>query len=389
MNFASIDFLIFISIVFPLYLLLSHRGQNRMLLVASYIFYGWWDWRFLSLLWFSTTFDYFVGILLDKIQDPYKRKWCIASSICVNLGILGFFKYFNFFEHSLAELFSKFNIQLGWVSLNIILPVGVSFYTFQSMSYTIDVYCKKMKATYNFFDFALFVAFFPQLLAGPIERAAFLLPKIQRPRHFQLEVFNRGIFLITYGLFKKIVIANGVAPSVNAIYNSTGAVSFIDVVLATYLFAIQIYCDFSGYTDIARGLAKIMGFDLMVNFNLPYFATNPSDFWRRWHISLSSWLRDYLYIPLGGNRKGPSRTYVNLMITMLLGGLWHGAAWSFVLWGFYQGSLLCIHRFFTKKDGEASPSNIYSFQNILCILFFFQVTCYGWLLFRANSSIRS
>ena len=241
--------------------------------------------------------------------------------------------------------------------LNIVLPVGVSFYTFQSLSYTIDIYRKQFKPTDRFFDFALFVAYFPQLQAGPIERGRQLIPQLSRPRLLNIDQISRGMYLIVLGFFKKIAIADGVAPIVDQVFGSNGRVSWIDVIVGAVLFAVQIYCDFSGYTDIARGLSKMFGIDLMVNFNQPYFATNPQDFWRRWHISLSTWLRDYLYVPLGGNRGGLLFVCRNLMITMLLGGLWHGAAWNFVLWGFYQGALLCTYRSGSKLGSRAvSPS---------------------------------
>jgi D-alanyl-lipoteichoic acid acyltransferase DltB (MBOAT superfamily) len=280
-------------------------------------------------------------------------------------------------------MMQSWGIQPDFVYLQVILPVGISFYTFQSMSYTIDVYRKELEPTVHFFDFALLISFFPQLVAGPIERATNLLPQLTKPRHLKFEQSTRGLFLILLGLFKKIAIADSVAKSVNAIYNTQGSVFWLDIVLATILFTAQIYCDFAGYTDIARGVAKLLGIELMVNFNLPYFSKTASEFWQRWHISLSSWLRDYLYIPLGGNRKGDFRTYQNLMITMILGGLWHGAAWNFVFWGLYQGTLLCIYRFLEKKSFLKNSSQF--LQSILATLVFFILTCYGWLLFRANS----
>lgn len=386
MSFASLTFAIFMAIVYPLYLVLPHRWQNALLLVASYVFYGWWDWRFLGLLIFTTLWDYGVGQMLGRLEDPGKRKLVLTSSILVNLGVLGFFKYFNFFAHSFEALLGQIGLHPDWVTLHIVLPIGISFYTFQSMSYTIDVYRRKMKPA-PLFTFATFVAFFPQLVAGPIERAVDLIPRIEKPRVVTWDLFTRGLFLILWGLFKKIAISDGVARCVNALYDSTGAVHGWDVVLATWLFAIQIYCDFSGYSDIARGLAKTMGFDLMVNFRLPYFALHPSDFWQRWHISLSSWLRDYLYIPLGGSRGGEKKTYRNLMTTMLLGGLWHGAAWNFVLWGAYQGVILCIHRVWSGVRGAGAKLNgaLAGFGRAVNILLFLQVTCYGWLLFRAGS----
>jgi D-alanyl-lipoteichoic acid acyltransferase DltB (MBOAT superfamily) len=382
MTFNSLSFLIFFVMVYALYLVASHKWQNRVLLIASYFFYGCWNWRFLSLIALSTVIDFTVGRKLDASDDIVVRKrWLFVSMFC-NLGILGFFKYFNFFSQSLLDLFQAMNLNMDFSTLNIILPVGISFYTFQTMSYTIDIYRKELKPCQNFFDFALFVSFFPQLVAGPIERAKNLLPNVVAHREINYEKIRRGLFLIVFGLFKKVVIADGVAPSVNQIFNATGGgVSGIDVVLASYLFALQIYCDFSGYSDVARGVSKMMGFELMENFKVPYISKNPSEFWKRWHISLSSWLSDYLYIPLGGNRNGKVKTYRNLMITMILGGLWHGAAWNFVLWGTYQGLILVIYRFFRRKN----KTKHHPFVNFLSIVFFFQLTCYGWLLFRANS----
>ena len=449
MLFNSIEFAIFLPIVIVIYWLSNHRFQNRFLLVASYLFYGLWDVRFLFLIVLSTGIDYLIGLLISEgkitrlqylkstgwvflsavlylcvdwpssVSDfsqlaissltfdvlPLlivvwatatigikclvnqnilfdKRKVFAGVSIAANLTILGFFKYFNFFIESAENLVSNLGGDASFYHLNIILPVGISFYTFQTISYSIDVYRKEVKPTQHFLDFALFVAYFPQLVAGPIERAKNLLPKILGPRQFNFEQIRRGLFLIAWGLFKKVAIADSVAVSVNSVYETTGAVSSIDVALATFLFAIQIYCDFSGYSDIARGTSKLMGIELMRNFNLPYFSTNPSEFWQRWHISLSSWLRDYLYIPLGGSKGKSTNTYRNLVITMLLGGLWHGAAWNFILWGAYQGGILSIHRHFfkTKNSGSASLLKL-----VLKIIVFFSITCYGWLLFRAGS----
>ena len=305
-----------------------------------------------------------------------------------NLGILGIFKYFNFFVGSAESIFQTLGFQNSFTSLNIILPVGISFYTFQTMSYTIDIYRGQLKATNRFLDFALFVSYFPQLVAGPIERASELLPRILAPRRLNFKQSTRGLYLILFGLFKKIAIADSIAKSVNSIYEVSGQqVSWLDIVLATFLFAIQIYCDFSGYSDIARGVSKLFGIELMRNFDVPYFSQSPSEFWRRWHISLSTWLRDYLYIPLGGNRRG--NVYRNLMITMVLGGLWHGAGWNFVLWGFYQGALLCIYRFGSKAFSSSSiklfPNSWSTAKSLLSTVVFFIFTCYGWLLFRANS----
>ena len=326
-----------------------------------------------------------MGRLLESTEDPGRRRFLLTASISANLATLGFFKYFNFFAGSLASVLAPFGVELGWTTLHIILPIGISFYTFQSMSYTFDVYRRHMPTCRSYFDFMTFVSFFPQLVAGPIERAVDLIPRVQAPRRITRDGFSRGLYLILLGLFKKIAVSDGVAGSVDAIYNATHAVSGADVRLATWLFAVQIYCDFSGYSDIARGLAKILGFDLMTNFNLPYMSVNPSEFWRRWHISLSTWLRDYLYIPLGGNRGSESKTYRNLMTTMGLGGLWHGAAWNYVLWGVYQGAILCVHRLWSGARGTSRAAPAGRWVKVLKIALFFQVVCYGWLLFRARS----
>ncbi len=310
-------------------------------------------------------------------------------SILGNLSILGFFKYFNFFAANLQALLYSTGISLHPVFLSIILPVGISFYTFQTMSYTIDIYRHKMEPTRKFFDFALFVAFFPQLVAGPIERARHLLPQILYSRKVTLDNFYEGCYLIFWGLFMKIFVADNLARIVDPVFASQGPYNGVRVLLALYSFAFQIFCDFAGYSNIARGLGRVMGFDIMVNFNLPYFAKNPSDFWKRWHISFSSWLRDYLYIPLGGNRKGSFFTYRNLAITMLLGGLWHGAAWTFILWGVYQGILLIGHRSMQPLLKKIpTPKSVFWKRVWLMaqIMFFFHLMCLGWLIFRAQST---
>jgi len=387
MNFASVDFFVFLLVVYGLYVLLSHRWQNWLLLAASYYFYGSWDWRFLGLIGLSTLIDFWVGRAMHASKIPSRRKLLLGVSLAVNVAFLGFFKYFGFFADSLATAFDSVGLQADWPTLNILLPVGISFYTFQTLSYTIDIYRGKLEPVKSLRDFALFVAFFPQLVAGPIERASHFLPQVLKRRTLTFEQTGQGAFLILFGLFKKIAIADGISKSIDAVYNSSGTVGTLDIILATYLFAIQIYCDFSGYTDIARGVSKLVGFDLMENFKTPYFAVNPSDFWRRWHISLSTWLRDYIYIPLGGNRKGLGKTYRNLMITMVLGGIWHGAAWNFIYWGIYQGSILSLHRLVAGAKPTVKPvlNWVDGVRRGLLIAMFFQIVCYGWLLFRANS----
>jgi D-alanyl-lipoteichoic acid acyltransferase DltB (MBOAT superfamily) len=329
-----------------------------------------------------------MALKLEETEDIRKRKILLAVSVVSNLGILGFFKYFGFFTASFQNFLSYFGLQLQSPLLHIILPVGISFYTFQSLSYTIDVYRKELKATKNFFDFSLFVTYFPQLVAGPIERATHLLPQVLSPRKIRLDQFYEGCYLIFWGLFQKVFVADNLAKIVDPVFKSAAPYNGISVLIALYAFAFQIYCDFAGYSNIARGLGKCMGFDIMVNFNLPYITTNPTDFWHRWHISLSTWLRDYLYIPLGGNRKGLLRTYRNVLLTMLLGGLWHGANWTFVIWGTYHGILLIIHRFFKPQLAMIpEPRNIIVRKTwfMIRVIFFFHLVCLGWLMFRAQS----
>ncbi len=384
MVFNSFEFAVFLFLVYGLYLLLQAAPvvQNRMLLAASFVFYGWWDWRFLFLLTITIVTDFFAARAIAKSEQDKHRKLYLALSVGVNLTILGFFKYFNFMASSVTQVLDYWQLSVHpWV-LEIVLPVGISFYTFQSMSYTIDVYRRKMPPAKHLLDYALFVSFFPQLVAGPIERASHLLPQILKPRTLVLTQFYEGSYLIGWGLFKKVFVADNLAKFVDPVFQSAGPYDGLTVLFALYAFAFQIYCDFSGYSDIARGIGKCMGFDIMINFRLPYFSSNPSEFWQRWHISFSQWLRDYLYIPLGGNRFGKLMTFRNLLITMLLGGLWHGARWNFVLWGAYHGFLLILYRLLEgikPKSAITSTAGWRGFQIIL----FFHLTCFGWLLFRA------
>ena len=383
-NFISYEFLVFFAIVAGIYWLLTQRQQNWMLLVASYIFYGWWDWRFLSLLLLSSLVDFSCGLLLASRKSSLIRKIVLAASIATNVGFLATFKYFDFFSNTLQRCLSTVGIDINLPVLNIILPVGISFYTFQTLSYTIDVYRRRLEATNRLADFMLFVSFFPQLVAGPIERASNLLPQILGERQFSLTMAKSGVQLAAVGFFKKMVVADNLAILVNAVYRNSNS-DGLTVLLATYAFAFQIYCDFSGYTDIARGISRTLGFDIRENFRLPYFATTPSEFWQRWHISLSAWLRDYLYIPLGGNRGGNYATLRNLALTMLLGGLWHGASLQFVAWGAYQGALLISFRSFSRdSSGQTAqvPSRGVTFW--IKVFAYFQLTCYGWLIFRAR-----
>lgn len=393
MVFNSIAFLVFLAIVLTLYYRLRHRGQNILLVVASYVFYGWWDWRFLCLLLFTTFFDYWCALRLEAGTDPAKRKWFLAFSMAMNLGVIGVFKYFDFFAEGLARILHTFGMQADMPTLHVILPVGISFYTFLSMSYTIDVYRRELKAASNPLDFMLYVSFFPHLVAGPIVRAKDLLPQCRRPRIIQRDQVIDGIWLCLVGYLKKIVIADRLAPFVDSGF-STGQAPFPDATswLVLYAFALQIYGDFSGYSDIARGLAKLMGFELVHNFKAPYLVSNPAAFWRHWHISLSVWLRDYLYIPLGGNRNGALKTTRNLMITMILGGLWHGAGIAFLAWGLYHGILLVLHRAWEsigkkrrRNDDASEPERSPFFPKMVAVVVFFHLTCIGWLLFRSGT----
>ncbi len=389
MLFNSLQFAIFFTIVYSLYLVLNHKWQNRMLLIASYIFYGSWDYRFLSLIVISTVLDYFCGLKIDSTEDIKTRKRFLFLSVLGNLGVLGIFKYCNFFTSNLQHLMNSFGFQIPEFSLAITLPVGISFYTFQTMSYTIDIYRKELKPTRGFLDFALFVAYFPQLVAGPIERAKHLLPQVVQSRQVTLTKFYEGCYLIFWGLFQKVFVADNLALYVDTVFGKVKNFdNAFEILFVLYAFSFQIFCDFAGYSNIARGLSKCMGFEIMVNFNLPYFSTNPREFWRRWHISLSTWLRDYLYIPLGGNKKGANRMHRNLAITMLLGGLWHGASWTFIAWGAYHGLLLMFQRLIESigiKTGFFESVFAKKMCFALKIIIFFHITCIGWLIFRAQS----
>lgn len=467
MNYNSWCFwLLFLAVLLP-YWRLSHKQQNWLLLVASYVFYGFWDFRFLTLVLVATVIDFIgglgvagielpkrrllalagaivvgVGLLCSGIAYPAllkaalhgdltgmlralptkpsdfyllaataagamaylglvlwlyrrpterRRKLFVAVSMTANLAILGFFKYCDFFIDNMRHLLDAMGLGcLGGTALGIVLPPGISFYTFQAMSYTVDVYRGRAKPTRSFSDFALFVCFFPHLVAGPIMRASTLLPQVVCPRRVSRRGWEEGLLLILLGMFKKIVIADNMAVIVNHVFaryaEGTGAtLTGIELLMGIYAFAFQIYGDFSGYSAIARGISKWLGFELVVNFHLPYLAVSPSDFWRRWHISLSSWLRDYLYIPLGGNRHGTAATYRNLMITMLLGGLWHGANWTFVAWGFYHGLILCLFRLFNIRDPAPGGTLWQRLDRAVRAVTMFHLTCFGWFLFRVES----
>ncbi len=379
MLFNSIEFLLFFPIVFILYWMLknNYKYQNILLLVSSYIFYAWWDWRFLSLIIFSSFVDYLAGIkIAASTTNKESKKWLILS-LFSNLGLLGVFKYYNFFADSFADLMLNFGWEVNDLTLNIILPVGISFYTFQTLSYTIDIYRKQFKPTTNLIAFFTYISFFPQLVAGPIERASNLLPQIEGKREFKKRFFSEGIFQILVGLFRKIVIADNLATYVDAVYYSPEIHNSSTLIIATFFYAFQIYFDFSGYSDIAIGSAKLLGFKFNQNFNLPYFSKSITEFWRKWHMSLSFWLRDYLYISLGGNRKGIKITYRNLMITMLLGGLWHGSSWNFVIWGGIHGIALSFEKLiFTYKKNKSF--------GFLGYIYTFMVVLLSWVFFRAK-----
>ena len=387
MVFNSLHFVWFFIAVYAVYRLLPHRGQNWLLLVASYYFYAAWDWRFLGLLAASTIVDYSTARMLDGATSPRNRKRLLIVSLCFNLLLLGFFKYFNFFADSLQVLAASVGWHLDYVTLRVLLPVGISFYTFVTMSYVIDVYRREIPATRNFVDFAVFVAYFPHLVAGPILRASRLLPQIAQPRRITREHVRDGLWLTAWGFFQKIFIADNLAPLANRIFAPGADEAGVNVLLGVYAFALQIYGDFAGYSNIARGTSKLMGIELLENFRFPYLVRTPQDFWRHWHISLSTWLRDYLYIPLGGNRGGSLQTRRNLMITMVLGGLWHGAAWTFVLWGFYQGILLVAYRAGERvrsfRAWAFGPSLV---ARLTSWMVMFHLICYGWLIFRARTA---
>ncbi len=380
MVFNSLQFAWFFVVVYALYRVLPHRGQNWLLLVASYYFYAAWDYRFLTLLAASTIVDYSCGRVMGVMTDQRRRRVVMSLSIAFNLTLLGFFKYFNFFADNLQALFTAIGWHFDYVTLRVLLPIGISFYTFVTMSYVIDVYRRQIEPTRNFVDFAVFVAYFPHLVAGPILRATALLPQIAKPRHVTSEQIRHGAWLIAWGFFQKIFVADNLAPLASHVFAADAHPSGINVLLGAYAFAFQIYGDFAGYSNIARGTSKLMGIELIENFRFPYLVLTPQAFWRNWHISLSTWLRDYLYIPLGGSRGTAWQTRRNLLITMLLGGLWHGAAWTFVIWGLYQGVLLVLYRPFEPAFAVlARPARTFAW------LVMFHLTCFGWLIFRAPS----
>jgi len=392
MLFNSLDFAVFLPIIFILYWFIFNKNiklQNLLIVCASYLFYGWWDWKFLSLIFFSTLIDYFIGRKLFTEEKTTNRKILLWSSIVINLGFLGFFKYYNFFVENFITAFTFFGCNINANSLNIILPVGISFYTFQTLSYSIDVYKKKLEPTKDFIAFAAFVSFFPQLVAGPIERATNLLPQFYKKRTFNYSNAIDGLRQILWGLFKKVVIADNCADYANLIFNNYTDYSGSVLVLGAVFFAFQIYGDFSGYSDIAIGTARLFSFNLMQNFAFPYFSRDIAEFWRRWHISLSTWFRDYLYIPLGGSKGGTFNKIKNTFIIFIVSGFWHGANWTFIVWGalnaIYFLPLLLLNKNRQNIDIVAYGKFIPSINDFFKIIITFSLTIFAWIFFRAEN----
>ncbi|MET0158625.1 MAG: MBOAT family protein [Acidimicrobiales bacterium] len=390
MVFNSLQYLVFFPLVFAVYWQLKRRGQNVLLLLASWFFYAMWDWRFLGLMLLTTGVDFGVGRYLAMTEDEKKRKLAFGLSLGLNLTVLGFFKYFNFFVGSAADLLQTFGLDASEPTLRVLLPVGISFYTFHGISYTFDVFRRDIEPADDLLDFAVFVAFFPQLVAGPIGRAHLQLPQFEHERPpLRWEQARSGLCLILLGLFKKVAIADALAPFVDRTFTEPGRASWISLLGGAYAFALQIYGDFAGYSDVARGSSRLLGIELPLNFEQPYLSRNITVFWRTWHISLSNWLRDYLYIPLGGSRGSRAETYRNLMLTMVLGGLWHGAAWTFVAWGTLNGVYLCAHRWFTERPGGAGDAHNaigrFTWRDVLPAIGTFQLVVFAWIFFRSAS----
>jgi D-alanyl-lipoteichoic acid acyltransferase DltB (MBOAT superfamily) len=390
MTFTSFTFALFLPLVFALYWGLGERrSQNVLLVLASYLFYGWWDYRFCFLMLFSSVLDFAVGRWLDRIEAPGARRRLLALSICGNLGLLGFFKYFDFFSDSFAALARSLGYAASPFTLHVLLPVGISFYTFQTLGYVIDVYRRDLKPTASLLDFLAFVSFFPHLVAGPIQRADSLLAQISRPRRFDAARAVDGCRQMLWGVAKKMVIADNLAVVVDSVYAAPAHQSGPQLALGTLCFAFQIYCDFSAYSDIAIGSARLFGIEIIRNFAYPYFSSSLSEFWQRWHISLSTWFRDYVYIPLGGNRVSPGRRDANLLTTFLLSGLWHGAAWKFVLWGGLHGMGLIAERLVRPRRKvlpgavPAGEGRVPGARVLVGMLLTFAFVCAGWVLFRA------
>ncbi|TGV04429.1 MBOAT family O-acyltransferase [Flavivirga rizhaonensis] len=392
MLFNSFAFLLFLIIVFLLYWSVFSKKntyRNLFLLIVSYVFYGWWDYRFLGLILLSTVVDYFIGRQLERTGIKKKRKLLFILSLSVNLGTLAFFKYYNFFIESWVDAWSILGYHIESYTLHIILPVGISFYTFQTLSYTIDIYRKQLKPTNSFIDFAAFVSFFPQLVAGPIERASHLLPQFEKKFKFDFKLAKSGLHLIIWGLLKKVVIADSCAIYVNEIFKNYDTLNTVSLILGSVYFAFQIYGDFSGYSDMAIGIARLFGFNLKRNFNYPYFSRDIAEFWRNWHISLTTWFRDYLYIPMGGSRVSTIKKVRNTFVVFLVSGFWHGANWTFIVWGFLN-ALYFLPLLLAKKNRiNISTIKMLGIKQTLSvvprILITFFLTCFAWIFFRADS----
>jgi len=392
MFFNSLQFFLFLPVVFTIYWLANRKSlrlQNFLLLAASYFFYAFWDWRFLFLLMFSTGLDYFTGIKMFETKNQTSRKFWFWLSIIVNLSFLGIFKYYNFFVGSLTESLSTIGFHFNFWTLKIILPVGISFYTFHGLSYVIDIYKRRIEPERNIITYSLFVSYFPLLVAGPIERATHLLPQIKRQRFFNYNKAIDGVYQIVWGLFKKVVIADSCAQYANEIFDNYPSMNSLSLILGAIYFSFQIYGDFSGYSDIALGTSKLFGIDLLRNFNYPYFSRDIAEFWRRWHISLSSWFRDYVYIPLGGSKGGMKMKIRNVFIIFLLSGFWHGANWTFIVWGalnaIYFLPLLIKNKNRNNLDIVAKGKRFPSFQEFISIIFTFMLSAFAWIFFRAKT----
>ncbi len=384
MTFISPEYVVFFGLVLPLYFFTPQRFRWLLLVLVSYLFYAFGQPQYVILILLTTAVDYTAARMIGRSQNPVQRRLFLAVSLSMNLGVLFLFKYFNFFNVSIHGLAANIGVDYAAPTVSLALPVGISFYTFQSMAYTIDVYRRKVEPEKHFGIFAAFVAFFPQLVAGPIERAGHMLPQFHVKHRFDPERAVEGLRLMLWGFFKKVVIADRLAIYVDAVYNHAHDYSGWPLILATVFFSFQIYCDFSGYTDIARGTAKIMGFDLMVNFRQPYFAPSVRDFWNRWHISLSTWFRDYLYIPLGGNRVPFPRYLLNLFIVFLVSGLWHGASWTFVIWGALHGLYIVVEAALSHFHVSLLPQKA-RWATLLRVVFTFALVTFAWIFFRANS----
>ena len=385
MLFNSFSFFLFLPIVLVLYMITPKKYRWALLLVASYYFYMSWNATYALLIAFSTLITYASGIYIHKAESQKRKKLIVAISFITNLAILFFYKYFNFFSETITQVFDVIGMNIEAPILDLLLPVGISFYTFQALSYTMDVYRNEIEPERHIGIYALFVSYFPQLVAGPIERSKHLLPQLRNLKNFDYDNLRSGLLLMLWGFFKKIVIADRVAILVNTVYDNPGDYTGIETFWAVFFFSIQIFCDFSAYTDIARGVARLMGVDIMNNFNSPYFAKSITEFWRRWHISLSTWFRDYLYIPLGGSRKGLQRTYWNLFIVFLVSGLWHGASMNFVIWGAMHGVFIVLEKMLNKNKKGVEVSSPKLSSQIFRGLMTFSIVTFLWIFFRANS----